>query len=108
MGASKATVNQDVLASGKMLRNQWRQKTDDDDAEEEEAAAAENDAVATLGANVKDLKEAWGAAAATFPAQARACHAFPADDKENVSGEGNRGGLGGRGAKTAASWREHV
>jgi hypothetical protein len=60
MGTSKAMAKRETLASGKEWHNQQRQKTNDGDAEEEEAAAsaAENDAVATLGAAIVDLKEA--------------------------------------------------
>ena len=94
-GASKAVAKGVALAKAKEWRNQRHQKTDDGDAaEEEEAATAEEggNAVATLGANVEDLKEARDAVAATLPARwsARARRAYPADDKENVNGR--RGG----------------
>ena len=96
-GASKAVTKVEALSEAKA--HKWRdhrlQKTGDGDAagEEEEAAAVEEeDAVATLGADVEDLKEARDAVAATLPARwfARACRAYPADDKENDSGR--RGG----------------
>ena len=58
-------------------------------AEKEEAATAadEEDAVAALGADVGDLREARGAVAATLPAwwSARARRTSPSDDKENLS-----------------------